>query len=119
TDSTITPVPSWGSLPHSLRLCFSHLQGLFYRTLHLLENGIKPVFVLDGQPPLLKQPVLDRRAEATRARREEPGSEPTAAPQWTLKQDCETLLDCLGVPYIQAPAEAEATCAALEKSGQA
>ncbi|XP_060099026.1 flap endonuclease 1-like [Heteronotia binoei] len=28
----------------------SHLQGLFYRTLHLLENGIKPVYVFDGQP---------------------------------------------------------------------
>ncbi|KAG8134068.1 hypothetical protein E2320_011807 [Naja naja] len=35
------------------------------------------------------------------------------------KQDSETLLTLLGVPYIQAPAEAEATCAALVKSGHA
>lgn len=39
----------------------SHLQGLFYRTLHLLENGIKPVFVFDGRPPDLKQPLVGIR----------------------------------------------------------
>ena len=29
----------------------SHLSGLFYRTINLLEAGIKPVFVFDGQAP--------------------------------------------------------------------
>jgi flap endonuclease-1 len=32
----------------------SHLQGLLYRTIRLLENDIKPVFVFDGKPPELK-----------------------------------------------------------------
>ncbi|XP_077665809.1 flap endonuclease 1-like isoform X3 [Eretmochelys imbricata] len=96
----------------------SHLQGLFYRTLHLLENGIKPVFVFDGRPPDLKQPLLARRAEAARARRDAAESRLAENLQRPLKQDCETLLSYLGVPCVQAPAEAEATCAALVKSGK-
>ena len=32
----------------------SHLQGMFYRTIALLDKGIKPVFVFDGKPPVLK-----------------------------------------------------------------
>nr|XP_042702419.1 flap endonuclease 1-like isoform X2 [Chrysemys picta bellii] len=96
----------------------SHLQGLFYRTLHLLENGIKPVFVFDGQPPDLKQPLLAKRAEAAGARRDAAESHRAENLPRPLKQDCETLLSYLGVPYVQAPAEAEATCAALVKSGK-
>ncbi|XP_074799796.1 flap endonuclease 1-like isoform X3 [Natator depressus] len=96
----------------------SYLQGLFYRTLHLLENGIKPVFVFDGRPPDLKRPLLARRAEAARARRDASESRLAENLQRPLKQDCETLLSYLGVPCVQAPAEAEATCAALVKSGK-
>ncbi|XP_075776041.1 flap endonuclease 1-like isoform X1 [Pelodiscus sinensis] len=96
----------------------SHLQGLFYRTLHLLENGVLPVFVFDGRPPDLKQPLLARRAEAARARGDAAGSCLPASQQQPLRQDCETLLHYLGVPCVQAPAEAEATCAALVKSGR-
>ena len=33
---------------------FSHLMGMFYRTVRMVENGIKPVYVFDGRPPLLK-----------------------------------------------------------------
>ncbi len=32
----------------------SHLMGTFYRTIRMVENGIKPVYVFDGKPPLLK-----------------------------------------------------------------
>lgn len=35
-------------------LFFSHLVGLFYRTIRMIENGIKPVYVFDGKPPQLK-----------------------------------------------------------------
>lgn len=28
--------------------------GMFYRTIRMLENGIKPVYVFDGKPPQLK-----------------------------------------------------------------
>ena len=39
----------------------SHLIGMFYRTIKLLENGIKPVYVFDGKPPQIKQGELDKR----------------------------------------------------------
>ncbi len=36
-------------------LCLpSHLMGMFYRTIRMLESGIKPVYVFDGKPPQLK-----------------------------------------------------------------
>ena len=39
----------------------SHLSGLFYRTTHLMQYGIKPVFVFDGPPHPLKIHELERR----------------------------------------------------------
>lgn len=32
----------------------SHLMGMFYRTVRMVDYGIKPVYVFDGKPPLLK-----------------------------------------------------------------
>ena len=28
--------------------------GMFYRTIRMMENGIKPVYVFDGKPPDMK-----------------------------------------------------------------
>lgn len=39
----------------------SHLQGMFFRTARMLEAGIKPVYVFDGQPPAAKKEELARR----------------------------------------------------------
>ena len=41
--------------------------GTFYRTIRLVDNGIKPVYVFDGKPPDMKSHQLNKRAE----RREE------------------------------------------------
>jgi 5'-3' exonuclease len=41
----------------------SHLMGMFYRTIRLMENGIKPVYVFDGKPPSLKGHELEKRQE--------------------------------------------------------
>lgn len=41
----------------------SHLMGMFYRTIRMLENGIKPVYVFDGKPPELKSGELSKRQE--------------------------------------------------------
>lgn len=35
-----------------------HLMGIFYRTIRMAENGIKPVYVFDGKPPDLKKGVV-------------------------------------------------------------
>lgn len=42
---------------------FSHLMGTFYRTIRLLDNGIKPVYVFDGKPPKMKSSELEKRAD--------------------------------------------------------
>src|SRR5579862_3670977 len=41
----------------------SHLSGLFYRNMNLLETGIKLVYVFDGEPPKLKHAEIQRRKE--------------------------------------------------------
>ncbi|XP_075436979.1 putative flap endonuclease 1 homolog [Ascaphus truei] len=92
------------------------LQGLFHLTVSLLQNGIKPVYVFDGKPPELKRAVLEKRAMAAGRSKESVLGGP--APQ-QLDRDLQTLLTHLGVPFIKAPCEAEATCAALVTSGRA
>jgi hypothetical protein len=32
--------------------------GLFYRTIRIVENGIKPAYIFDGKPPELKSGVV-------------------------------------------------------------
>lgn len=36
---------------------------MLYRTIRMMENGIKPVYVFDGKPPALKSEELDKRTE--------------------------------------------------------
>lgn len=38
----------------------SHLSGLFYRTINLMEAGIKPAYVFDGKPPEFKRKELEK-----------------------------------------------------------
>uniref|UniRef100_A0A1A7WTW0 Gen endonuclease homolog 1 n=1 Tax=Iconisemion striatum TaxID=60296 RepID=A0A1A7WTW0_9TELE len=90
----------------------SPLTGLFFRTLTFLEHDIKPVFVLDGRPPVEKTAVLQRRAKA--AGWSNFNQTGTASSQ---TKDCAELLKYLGVPVIQAPGDAEALCARLVADG--
>ncbi|EDW74623.1 uncharacterized protein Dwil_GK21315 [Drosophila willistoni] len=110
----------------------SHLMGMFYRTIRLLDNGIKPVYVFDGKPPDLKSGELAKRAE----RREEAEKALKAATEAGDEAEIEKfnrrlvrvtkehareakeLLKLMGVPYVDAPCEAEAQCAALVKAGK-
>jgi len=45
----------------------SHLSGLFYRNVNLLEIGIRPVYVFDGKAPKLKADEVKRRREIREA----------------------------------------------------
>uniref|UniRef100_A0A0K8RE24 Putative flap structure-specific endonuclease 1 n=1 Tax=Ixodes ricinus TaxID=34613 RepID=A0A0K8RE24_IXORI len=49
----------------------SHLVGFFYRTIRMIENGIKPVYVFDGKPPGMKSSELEKRQRKTRGRTRE------------------------------------------------
>ncbi|CAA0817946.1 Flap endonuclease 1 [Striga hermonthica] len=111
----------------------SHLQGMFTRTIRLLEAGIKPVYVFDGKPPDLKKQELakrySKRADATEDLNDaletgnkediEKFSKRTVKVTKQHNEDCKKLLRLMGVPVIEAPSEAEAQCAALCKSGKA
>jgi flap endonuclease-1 len=43
----------------------SHLMGFFYRTIRMIENGIKPAYVFDGKPPELKSGVVSSSQRLT------------------------------------------------------
>ncbi|CAK4076635.1 unnamed protein product [Aphanomyces euteiches] len=110
----------------------SHIQGMFNRTIRLMENGLKPVYVFDGKPPVMKSGELAKRSERRQTAQEnlktatEEGNVEDidkfnkrlvrATPQHN--EDCKELLQLMGVPFINAPCEAEATCAALAKSNK-
>lgn len=108
----------------------SHLQGMFSRTIRLLEAGLKPVYVFDGKPPDLKKQELakrySKRADATDDLNKaietgnqediEKFSKRTVKVTKQHNDDCKKLLKLMGVPVIEAPSEAEAQCAALCKS---
>ncbi|KAL6495028.1 Elongation of fatty acids protein 2 [Orobanche gracilis] len=110
----------------------SHLQGMFSRTIRLLEAGIKPVYVFDGTPPDLKKQELakrfSKRADATEDLNDaletgnkediEKFSKRTVKVTKQHNEDCKRLLRLMGVPVIEAPSEAEAQCAALCKTGK-
>lgn len=107
----------------------SHLSGLLYRTSNLLEVGIRPVFIFDGEPPEFKQAVIEGRREAREEAKKKweeavAKGEPAmrfaqAASKMTdyMVESSQHLLDYMGIPWIQAPSEGEAMCAHLCKRG--
>uniref|UniRef100_A0A0N4ZU55 Flap endonuclease 1 n=1 Tax=Parastrongyloides trichosuri TaxID=131310 RepID=A0A0N4ZU55_PARTI len=110
----------------------SHLNGFFYRTIRMMEVGIKPVYVFDGKPPELKSHELDkrieRRADAEASLKDaiakgdaaevEKFSRRLVRATPEQNEDCKRLLALMGVPYVDAPCEAEAQCAELCKKGK-
>lgn len=37
--------------------------GMFYRTIRMIDNGVKPCYVFDGKPPDMKSAELEKRTE--------------------------------------------------------
>jgi flap endonuclease-1 len=111
----------------------SHLSGLFYRTANFIEAEVRPIYVFDGEPPLLKRQTVEQRralrAEAaeewTKALREGRVEEARKFAQRAGRVDeqmirqAQTLLNHMGLPWVQAPGEGEAQAARLVQRGDA
>ena len=111
----------------------AHLVGLMNRTILLLENHIKPIWVFDGKPPTLKLGELSRRKKLKEEAKEqldiatEEGKaediEKFAKRHLNVTkemvEDAKEMIKFMGVPIVEAPSEAEAECAALVKVGKA
>ena len=111
----------------------SHLSGLLYRNVNFLSLGIKPVYVFDGKAPSLKAAEIQRRKQIKKdatikyERAIAEGNMEDArkfAQQTTSMRDgmvkeSKKLLECFGIPYIDAQSEGEATAAHLTNTGQA
>lgn len=41
----------------------SHLSGILYRTSNIVEKGIKPIYVFDGEPSEYKENTINERRE--------------------------------------------------------
>ncbi len=110
----------------------SHLSGLFYRTINLMQMGIKPVFVFDGKSPELKAAEHEER-EARKKEAQElyekakkkgiEGDMYKYSKQMLrlsddMIKDSKKLLQDMGLPVIQAPSEGEAQCAYLAAKGE-
>ncbi len=105
----------------------SHLSGLFYRNINLLENNIRPVYVFDGAMPDLKEKESSRRRKKREeARKEwkklkeegkisEAYSKATQSSKLTgdMVEEAKKLLEAMGIPVVQAPSEGEAQAARM------
>ena len=97
----------------------------------MAEYDMRPVFVFDGKPPELKMRTLhERRSYRERARREweEAVQRKDLATAWSkavrmdsltqpMQDDAKKLLELVGIPFVQAPEEAEAQASHMAMRG--
>jgi flap endonuclease-1 len=110
----------------------SHLTGLFYRTINLVDLGVKPIYVFDGAPSKLKSETLRKRREVrTDAEKksslalkegnmEEAQKFGSRALRLTpdMVVEAKEMLLHLGIPVVEAPQEGEAQASVMVANGQ-
>lgn len=110
----------------------SHLSGLFYRASKLLEYGVMPVFVFDGEPPSFKKETIEGRVKIRKAAEvkwkealakgevEKVRLYAQGASRLTdeMVEEAKTLLDYMGISWVQAPSEGEAQATHMLKQGK-
>lgn len=121
--------PDGTPLMDSKKRITSHLSGIFYRNINLLSEGIKLVYVFDGEAPELKAKTYKKRKESRdiageryeTAKKEEDiekmrryGSQLIRLNDEMIEESKE-LLEAMGIAVIQAPGEGEAEAAHLAK----
>jgi len=123
--------PSGEHLKDSHGRVTSHISGLFYRNINLMELGIKLVYVFDGKPPELKAEEIERRSAQRREAKdhylkaiqagEMAQARKFAEASTVLRRDmvaeAKRLLDAMGIPYVDAPSEGEAQASVMAAEG--
>ena len=108
----------------------SHLSGLLYRISNMVDVGIKPVFVFDGEPPEFKRKEIEERVDrklemeekliAAKERGEKDlkkYAQATARVDEYIVESSKELLGYMGIPVVQAPSEGEAQAAYMTAKG--
>ena len=108
----------------------SHLSGIFYRNVTLLEQGIKLIYVFDGRAPELKERTYKKRQNAREVAKERYESAKEEVDIMGMKRygsqllrlddemvaESKELLIAMGIPVIQAPSEGEAQAAYMARA---
>jgi flap endonuclease-1 len=109
----------------------SHLSGIFYRTVTMVEQGIRPVYVFDGKPSHLKNRTLEERRlvkeknyqelqAAIEAGDEERARSLSSRINYVTREitdEAREILGYMGLPYVDAPSEGEAQASVMSKLG--
>jgi len=121
--------PDGTPLMDSEKRITSHLSGIFYRNINLLSEGVRLVYVFDGEPPELKYKTHKKRKESRDlagekyeiAKQEEDIEKMRSYGSQLIRlndemiQESKELLEAMGIAVIQAPGEGEAEAAHLAK----
>lgn len=111
----------------------SHLSGLFYRNIALLKEGIKLVYVFDGEYHELKGRTQENRGDVklemqAKYKEAKEQDDIEAMGKYAkgfsrldreMAEESKELLEAMGVAVVQAPGEGEMQCAKLVKDGEA
>jgi flap endonuclease-1 len=111
----------------------SHFSGILYRTSALIERGIKPIYVFDGQSSILKSETQSMRREVKveserkwkealdEGRIEEAKKYASRSSRMSpeIVEGSKKLLKLMGIPYIQAKGEGEAQASYMVDQGDA
>lgn len=109
----------------------SHLSGLYYRTLNLIESDLRPVYVFDGPPHELKlNTIKERREKRDQARKKmeqaQDDLDDTEAKKFAqatsrltsqMIEESKELLEYMGIPWIEAVHDGEGEAARLINNG--
>ncbi|XP_077008257.1 flap endonuclease GEN homolog 1 isoform X2 [Tamandua tetradactyla] len=100
------------------RVTKPQLRNLFFRVSFLTLMDVKLVFVMEGEPPILKADVINKRNQNRYGPSGKMRFQKTGRSHFkSVLRECLDMLNCLGIPWVQAAGEAEAMCAYLNANG--